>query len=79
MTSRLPVGKRLFCCPRQGGAETTPPLQAFDLRWGLRASKEGRDLEAGTPTRKPCHPIGVGSRYETALQGGFNASYEFLI
>nr|DAY57614.1 MAG TPA: hypothetical protein [Caudoviricetes sp.] len=54
-------------------------MQAFDLRWGLRASKEGRDLEAGTPTRKPCHPIGVGSRYETALQGGFNASYEFLI
>lgn len=56
MTSRLPVGKRLFCCPRQGGAETTPPLQAFDLRWGLRASKEGRDLEAGTPTCKPCPP-----------------------
>lgn len=80
MTSRLPVGKRLFCCPRQGGAETTPPLQAFDLRWGLRASKEGRDLEAGTPTRELCPPS-IGSEYSGLFYCLFlkNGAYSALV
>lgn len=40
-------------------AETTPHKQASKLWWGLQDSSEGRDLLAGTPTRKPCRHVGV--------------------